>query len=157
GRANVKVEQAPDGWDSKTLAMVRDKSVLWSSYAVDSFFNLYQRIVTGMAQPLDSYINSSKVPGIKDFKSKYVSPVVYDSGVFKGKFYMMPTKLNMTITPYNVSMVKGVGYDTIPETWDEVRVMLSKIRDKYSKDDVWACDINLDLWRTIGGIFCSMI
>jgi hypothetical protein len=156
GKANVKVEQAPDGWDSKTLAMVRDKSVLWSSYAVDSFFNLYQRIVTGMAQPLDSYLNSTKVAGMKDFKSKYIAPVVYDSGVFKGKFYMMPTKLNMTITPYNVSMVKGVGYPEPPETWDEMRVMLRKIKDQYAKDDVWPCDINLDLWRTLGGIYCSM-
>lgn len=156
GRANVKVEQAPDGWDSKTLSMVRDKSVLWSSYAVDSFFNLYQRIVTGMAQPLDPYLNSTKVPGMKDFKGKYISPVVYDSAVFKGKFYMMPTKLNMTITPHNISMVKGVGYGAPPDTWDETRVMLRKIKDQYAKDDVWPCDINLDLWRTLGGIYCSM-
>jgi maltose-binding protein MalE len=155
-RANVKVEQAPDGWDSKTLAMVRDKSVLWSSYAVDSFFNLYQRIVTGMAQPLDPYLNSTKVPGMKDFKSKYISPVVYDSGVHKGKFYMMPSKLNMTITPYNVGMVKGVGYAEPADTWDEMRVMLRKIKDQYAKDDVWPCDVNLDLWRTLGGIYCSM-
>jgi ABC-type glycerol-3-phosphate transport system substrate-binding protein len=130
--------------------------VLWSSYAVDSFFNLYQRIVTGMAQPLDPYLNSTKIPGMKDFKSKYISPVVYDSGVYKGKFYMMPSKLNMTITPYNVSMVKGAGYAAPPETWDEMRVMLRKIKDLYAKDDVWPCDINLDLWRTLGGIYCSM-
>jgi maltose-binding protein MalE len=157
GKANVKVEQAPEGWDTKTLAMVREKSVLWSSFAVDSFFNLYQRIVTGMAQPLDPYIQSSTVPGAKDFKSKYISPVVYDSGLFKGKFYMMPTKLNMTITPYNVEFVHGAGYETVPETWDEVRVMLRKIKDKYAKDDVWPTDVNLDLWRTIGGVYCSLI
>jgi maltose-binding protein MalE len=132
--------------------------VLWSSYSVDSFFNLYQRIVTGMAQPLDPYLNSTKVAGMKDFKSKYIAPdVVYNSGVYKGKFYMMPTKLNMTITPYNISMIKGVGYDAPPDNWDDMRVMLRKVRDQYAKDDVWACDVNLDLWRTIGGIFCSMI
>lgn len=156
GRAFVKAEVAPEGWVTKALQMVRDKQVIWEAYAVDSFFNLYQRIKTGMAQPLDPYIKASAIPWAKDFKDKYIAPVVYDSGVYEGKFYMMPTKLNMAITPYNVNMVKGVGYETIPETWDEVRVMLRKIQDKYGKEDVWACHVDLDLWRTVGGIYCSL-
>lgn len=154
---SVRVEKAPDGWVTKALAMVRDKNVLWSSYAVDSFFDLYQRIATGLCQPLDPYVNSSNVPWARTFKDQYISPVVYDSGVYKGKFYIMPTKLNMTITPYNVSMVQGVGYDTPPETWDEVRVMLHKIKDKYASQDVWPTHVDMDLWRTIGGMFCSLI
>ncbi len=152
----VKVEKAPDGWVTKALAMVRDKNVLWSSYAVDSFFELYQRIQTGLCQPLDAYINSSNISFAKNFKDQYISPVVYNSGVFKGKFYIMPTKLNMTITPYNITFVQGAGYDKPPETWDETRVMLHKIKDKYAKDDVWPTHVDMDLWRSIGGIYCSM-
>jgi ABC-type glycerol-3-phosphate transport system substrate-binding protein len=156
GKVFVKAEKAPEGWDTKVRQQVRDKQVIWNSYAVDSFFNLYQRIKTGMVQPLDDYIKSSSVPYAKDFKDKYFSPNIYESGVFDGKFYIMPTKLNMAIVPYNVQMVQGVGYEKPPETWDEMRAMLHKIKEKYSKDDVLACSINADLWRAVGGIYCSL-
>jgi hypothetical protein len=155
GRAFVKVEKAPEGWVTKVASMVKDKNVLWSAYAVDSFFNLYQRAKSGIAQPLDDYIRASSVPYAKTFKEQYIAPTVYEAGVLDGKFYHMPTKLNITIVPHNVTMLQGVGYDAIPETWDEVRVMLRKIKEKYAKDDVIPTAINLDLWRAVGGIYAT--
>jgi ABC-type glycerol-3-phosphate transport system substrate-binding protein len=156
GKGFVKAEKAPDGWNTKALQQVRDNQVIWSSYAVDSFFNLYQRIKVGLAAPLDDYIKASNIPWAKDFQDKYISKNVYESGVFEGKFYCMPTKLNMCIVPHNKTMVQGVGYETVPETWDEIRVMLKKIQDKYGKDDVVATNVNLDLWRAVGGIFATL-
>lgn len=155
GRAFVKVEKAPEGWVTKVAAMVRDKNVLWSSYAVDSFFNLYQRIRSGMAQPLDDYIKASNSPYAKTFKEQYIAPNVYEAGTFEGKLYHMPTKLNLVIVPHNTTMLTGVGYDAIPETWDDVRVMLRKIKDKYGGQDVIPTSINLDLWRSVGGIYAT--
>jgi len=155
GQIYVTVDKEPDGWVTKVIQQVRDKQVIWSSYAVDSFFNLYQRIATGMIQPLDDYIAASKVPWSKTWESNLASKVIKDAGTFKGKFYVFPTKLNMCIVPYNVSMVQGVGYQSIPGTWDEVRTMLNKIKTKYSSDNVNAVSINMDLWRAIGGIYSS--
>jgi hypothetical protein len=155
GKTFVKAEKAPEGWLTKVVAMVRDKNVLWSSYAVDSFFNLYQRIQTGVAAPIDDYIKASNVSYAKTFKDQYIAPTVYEAALFEGKQYYMPTKVNMTIVPHNTTMLNGAGYDKIPETWDEVRVMLRKIKEMYAKDDVIPTSINLDLWRSVGGIFCT--
>jgi maltose-binding protein MalE len=155
GKVYVAVDKEPDGWVTKVVQQIRDKQVIWSSYAVDSFFNLYQRIATNMIQPLDDYIAASKVPWSQTWETNLASKVIKDAGSFKGKFYCFPTKLNMCIVPYNVSMVQGVGYQTIPATWDEVRVMLNKIKTKYSSDNVNPVSINMDLWRAIGGIYCS--
>jgi ABC-type glycerol-3-phosphate transport system substrate-binding protein len=52
-------------------------------------------------------------------------------------------------------MLKGVGYDTVPETWDEIRVMLRKIKEKYAGEEVIPTSINLDLWRAVGGIYST--
>jgi maltose-binding protein MalE len=81
--------------------------------------------------------------------------VIKDAGTYKGKFYVFPTKLNLCMVDYNVSMVKGVGYDTFPQTWDEVRTMLNKIKTKYGSDNVSPTSINMDLWRAVGGIYST--
>jgi maltose-binding protein MalE len=155
GDVYVTVEKEPDGWVTKVIQQVRDKNVIWSAYAVDSFFNLYQRIATGMIQPLDDYIASSKVDWAKNWENDLVNPVIHDAGTYKGKFYVFPTKLNMCMVCYNTSMVQGVGYQTIPKTWDEIRVMLSKIKTKYADQNVMPTSINMDLWRAVGGIFST--
>jgi maltose-binding protein MalE len=135
--------------------MVRDNNIIWSAYSVDSFFNLYQRVKTGMVQPLDPYIAASSVPGAKDFKDKYINKTVFDAGVLDGKFYHFPNKLNLTMVPHNVDYVKGAGFETIPGTWDEMRPFFRRIKEKYAKDDVIPLSINMDLWRSIGGIYCT--
>ncbi len=155
GELYITVDKEPDGWVTKVIQQIRDKKVIWSSYAVDSFFNLYQRIATGMVQPLDDYITASKVEWAKTWENDLVNKVIKDAGVYKGKFYIFPTKLNFCMVDYNVSMVQGVGYQTFPETWDEVRTMLAKIKKKYGDDGVIPTSINLDLWRAVGGIFCT--
>jgi hypothetical protein len=155
GQIYVTVDKEPDGWVTKVIQQVRDKKVIWSSYTVDSFFNLYQRIATGMVQPLDDYIAASKVPWAKTWEGNLVNKVIKDAGTYKGKFYIFPTKLNMCMVDYNVAMVQGVGYQTVPETWDEIRTMLSKIKQKYGGDNVTPTSINLDLWRAVGGIYCT--
>jgi maltose-binding protein MalE len=155
GQIYVTVDKEPDGWVTKVIQQIRDKQVIWSSYAVDSFFNLYQRIATGMIQPLDDYIVASKVPWSKTWESNLASKAIKDAGTYRGKFYVFPTKLNMCIAPYNVSMVQGVGYQTMPGTWDEVRTMLQKIKTKYGGDGVNPVSINMDLWRAIGGIYST--
>ena len=155
GDVYVTVEKAPDGWVTKVVQQVRDKNVIWSSYAVDSFFNLYQRVATNMVQPLDDYIAASKVSFAKAWENDLVNKVIKDAGVYKGKFYIFPTKLNLNMVDYNTSMLQGVGYDKFPETWDEVRTMLMKIKQKYGSDGVSPTSINMDLWRAVGGIFCT--
>jgi maltose-binding protein MalE len=155
GQIYITVDKEPDGWVTKVVQQIRDKQVIWSSYAVDSFFNLYQRIATGMIQPLDDYISASKVPWASTWESNLVNKFIKDAGTYKGKFYIFPTKLNMCMVPYNVSMVQGVGYQTIPNTWDEIRTMLQKIKTKYGGDNVNPVSINMDLWRAIGGIYCT--
>ena len=136
GQVYVTVDKEPDGWVTKVIQQIRDKQVIWSSYTVDSFFNLYQRIATGMIQPLRPLHRGVEGTVGEDLESNLSSKVIKDAGTYKGKFYVFPTKLNMCIVPYNVSMVQGVGYQTIPSTWDEVRVMLSKIKTKYGSDNV---------------------
>lgn len=155
GRAFVTPEKAADGWVTKAIQMVRDKNIIWSSYAVDSFFNLYQRSKTGLAQPIDAYVNASTVPGAKTFKDAYINRTVYDAGVLDGKFYHFPNKLNLTMVPYRIEYVQGAGYESVPGTWDEMRPFLKKIKDKYGKDDVIPTAINMDLWRAVGGIYCT--
>ena len=62
----------------------------------------------------------------KDFNPKFM-----DLGVWNGKIYMIPFSADVSVLFYNKDLFKKAGLDPekTPETWEELRADLLKIRD----------------------------
>jgi maltose-binding protein MalE len=155
GKVFVRVETAPDGWETKIIQMVKEKNILWNGYGYDSYFSVYQRAKAGVLMPLDDLVKSSSVPWARTFGSTFFIPQVADAHKFEGKIWQIPAKIDVVYSLFNVKMLQEVGYAAFPETWDEVRVMLRKVKEKFGPDDVIPMAVNLDSWRAFGGIYCT--
>src|SRR5262249_14949321 len=65
----VVLEDTATGWEQKTLAMMKDKSLPWSAHGYAPAFNQYSYIKSGLAAPIDEWVRSSPVPWAKNMKA----------------------------------------------------------------------------------------
>jgi len=153
----VTLEETAEGWDTKVLAQLRDKSLRWSAHGYAPFFDQYKLIRSGMVAPIDSYLQASKVPWGNKQKEIYFTPRIYDAMLFEGKQYFIPMKANIHMIGYRLDYVQAAGYDDMPKTWDEVEAMLPKMKSALDKDQVTPLGIQRDLFRCIGTMFATYI
>ena len=157
GGPQITVEEVAEGWDTKVLAQVRDKTLRWSGHGYAAFFDQYRYIKAGLVQPLDEYLSASKVPWAQKQKESYFSSRIYDAQLFEGKQYFIPMKANVHLAGWRQDYLEAAGYSTMPKTWDEVDQMLPKLKAALSKDQVTPLAIQRDIFRCIGTTFTTFI
>lgn len=153
----ILIEDAPDGWDTKVLAQIKDKSLRWSGHGYIPFFDQYKRLKSGMIAPIDDLLQASKIPWAHTQKDQYFTPRVYDSLRLDNKQYYIPMKINVHMAGYRLDYLQAAGYDALPKTWDEIDKMLPKMKAALAKDEVIPFAIQNDLWRAIGTTFSTFV
>lgn len=153
----ILIEDAPDGWDTKVLAQIKDKSLRWSGHGYIPFFDQYKRLKSGMIAPIDDLLQASKIPWAHTQKDQYFTPRVYDSLRFDNKQYYIPMKINVHMAGYRLDYLQAAGYDAMPKTWDEIDKMLPKMKAALSKDEVIPFAIQNELWRAVGTTFSTFV
>jgi ABC-type glycerol-3-phosphate transport system substrate-binding protein len=146
----VDLEDTATGWEQKTLAMIKDKSLPWSAHGYAPFFNQYSYIKSGLATPIDDWVKSSPVPWAKDMKAAYYAPNIDAVNRFEGKLYFIPMKLNIHLLGYRKDYLKEVGLQTLPDTWDEFEKVLGEVKKALKAKDVSPFAMRKEFYRTLG-------
>ena len=153
----IKLEETAQGWDTKVLAQIREKNLRWSAHGYAPFFDQYKYIKAGLVQPLDDLLKSSKVPWGPNQKEVYFTERIYEALLFEGKQYFIPMKANVHICGWRQDYLEAAGYDTMPKTWDEVEVMLVKMKAALEQEQVTPFAIQRDIFRALGTMFTTFI
>ena len=69
----------------------------------------------GIAKSLEPYIAAEA-----DFAKDGYHQAMLDLSTFDGDVYALPFSVSLPVGYYNVTLLKSVGIDTLPATWDEV-------------------------------------
>ncbi len=153
---HIVLEESPDGWETKALAMVRDNEVRWSASAYSQFDLQWGHIQMGLVQPLDDLLATSSIPWAQDYQNAFYYPQIAEVCKYDGKTYFIPMKLNIFMTGFRQDYLETAGYEALPETWDEFEVMLEKMKEKL-EPDVALLAIRKDIFRTLGIIFTTFV
>jgi len=153
----IVIETIPDGWDTKVLAQIKDKSLRWNAHGYVIFSEQYKHVKAGIFTPLDDLLKSSTIPWAHTQKDQYFTPRVYEAMLLDGKQYYLPMKINVHLAGYRQDYLQAAGYDTLPNTWDEIDKMLPKMKAALAKDQVIPFSIQDELWRSIGTTFATFI
>jgi ABC-type glycerol-3-phosphate transport system substrate-binding protein len=151
------LEESPEGWETKALAMIRDQEVRWSANGIANAGNQWNYIQQGMVQPLDDLLQSSAVPWAKNLQEQYMYPNIYEATQFEGKTYYIPMKLNIHLLGFRQDFLEKAGYETIPETWDEFEVMLGALKTALADEDVLPFAARKEVFRTVGTAFTTFV
>lgn len=152
----VELEEAPDGWETKALAMTRDKNLRWAAHPNGRFDYQFQYIKTQMVQPLDALLAGSKRGWTRDLKAAHYSPDVTEAARWEGKLYFLPMKLNIGQVGYRVDYLKKAGYEKPPTTWDDFDRMLLDLKRAVGGEGVVPFAIQKDLFRTLGSAMATL-
>lgn len=138
GDADTAVKPMVDAFTKKTGIKVKIQSIPWSQYndklltaaASKSGPDLILMGTTGMA----NYVSSKSLMDIsKEVKSdKNISPNNYFEGSvktteFNGKYYAVPWYVETRVLYYRKDLLKQVGYNEAPKTWDQLYDAATKL------------------------------
>ncbi len=146
----IVLEPTPPGWEAKVLPQIQDGNVRWSGSGYIPYFDQYKTIRSGLAAPLEEYLAASSIPWASQQDSIYFTPRIYEGLQLDGVQYYLPMKVNVHMAGWRQDYLEAVGYDTLPATWDEIDVLLPKIKEAYADQEVIPFSIARDLWRAIG-------
>ena len=96
----IVMEETPDGWETKAMAMIREQNIRWSASGYSQFDEQWRHIKQGLAQPIDDLLQSSQVPWAQDHQNSFIYPNIYETTRFEGKTYFIPMKLNIFMAGY---------------------------------------------------------
>jgi ABC-type glycerol-3-phosphate transport system substrate-binding protein len=156
GGKRMVLEESPDGWETKALAMVRDNEVRWSASAYSQFDLQWGHIQMGLVQPIDDLLAASSVSYAQDYENAFYYPKIAEVCKLDGKTYFIPMKLNIFMTGYRQDYLEAAGYEALPETWDEFEVMLEKMKAAL-EPDVALLAVRTDIFRTLGIAFTTFV
>jgi ABC-type glycerol-3-phosphate transport system substrate-binding protein len=151
------LEESPDGWETKVLAMIRENDVRWSANGIADSGKQWSYIQMGLVQPLDDMLAASSVPWAQSLAEQYVDPKIDEYTKFEGKTYYVPMKLNIHLMGYREDYLKAAGYEEIPETWDEFDVMLGKLKETHADENVVPFACRKEVFRTLGTAFTTFV
>lgn len=153
----IVVEESPDGWETKALAMIRENNIRWSASGYAQFDWQWNYIQQGLCQPIDDLLAASSIPWAQDYANSFYHPGIYETTRFEGKTYFVPMKLNIFMAGYRQDYLEAVGYERLPETWDEFELLLGKLKEELAEEDVVPFAVRKDIFRTLGIAFTTFI
>jgi len=80
----------------------------------------------GAFEDLGNYIAKSKV-----VKQEKFFPGSWETVVYNNKAYGVPWYVDVRVLYYRIDMLKEVGYNKAPDTWDELYDAIKKLSQKY--------------------------
>lgn len=154
---NYILEDNPEGWETKGLAMIREKNVRWSASGIANAGLQWNYIQQGLVQPIDELLQTSSLPWAQNLDDEYLYPNIKEATIFDGKTYYVPMKLNIHLMGYRQDYLEQAGYDAIPETWDEFEVLLDRLMSTLGDQNVVPFAIRKEVFRTLGTTFTTFV
>lgn len=154
---NYILEDNAEGWETKGLAMIREKNVRWSACGIANAGLQWNYIQQGLVQPIDELLQTSTLSWAQNLDDEYLYPNIKEATIFDGKTYYLPMKLNIHLMGYRQDYLEQAGYDAIPETWDEFEVLLDRLMSTLGDQNVVPFAIRKEVFRTLGTTFTTFV
>lgn len=151
------LEESPEGWETKALAMIREQDVRWSANGIADAGKQWSYIQMGMIQPLDELLPTAQAPWAQNLADYYMYPNIHEATLYDGKPYFIPMKLNIHLMGYRQDYIEEVGYEAIPETWDEFEGLLAALKERYADENIVPFAIRKEVFRTLGTTFTTFV
>ena len=112
----VKFRASYDNYEDATQTVLRESlSGNMPDITLQGLNRQAIMVEKGIAKSLEPYIAAEA-----DFAKDGYHQAMLDLSTFDGKVYALPFSVSLPVGYYNVTLLKSVGIDTLPETWDDV-------------------------------------
>lgn len=136
GGAKVTLEQQPEGWEPKVMAMIRAGDVQWDGVGIMTpFIDKVKWAESEMIQPIDQYISVSSVDGAKDLLADMV-PTIKQDVTYKGKVYGIPYSVEAIGLMWYREPLSAVGHKEAPTTWNDTLDAARKIGEQLKSQQI---------------------
>lgn len=136
GPNQVNLEQVPDGWEAKVMAMIRSGDVQWDGNGIMTpFVRKVQWAESGMVQSVDQFTAGSNVDGAKELLGDLV-PTIKQDITYKGKVYGVPYSVEAIGLMWYREPLAAVGYNDVPATWDDTLDAAKKVGAKFKDEQI---------------------
>jgi ABC-type glycerol-3-phosphate transport system substrate-binding protein len=136
GTASVTLEQTPDGWQTKVLAMIRDGSLPWDGIGIMSTpADKVNWAESGISQPIDQYIQASRNEAAKTVLGDLVPTIKQDIS-YKGQLQGLPYSVEAIGFMWYTQYLQSIGAKEPPATWDDLQVMTLKLQSQLKAQEV---------------------
>jgi len=117
---NVVLQSTFEGYDTKVLAQIAAGKVEWSASGINNSGSsgLPRRILSGMFDPMDDFLASSKQKGA-NLIIKDMVPTLVKASTYQGKFWAIPYSFENISFNWRTDHFAAVGATAAPATWDE--------------------------------------
>jgi len=153
GKIRIAGDRTPTGWETKVLQMVRAGNPYWDAkWHMTQFWDMVRMVETGLIQPIDPYVESSKLPWASQYKTKCM-PAVYEAGFYKGHQYGLSDYLSRNVVFYRKDYLAEAGWEKPPDTWDEFTKCAKDVNAKLGSKGIVAVNPELPWRRAIHSLF----
>ena len=98
--------------------------------------------------PVSNFISDSLI-GLDSSDVKDIFPIFIYDNTFEGKLVTMPFNKSVPAYYYNEDMLKKLGYDKFPSTWDSLRTLFQVATKDTNGDnypDIWGTAYSVNMW-----------
>lgn len=129
GKVQIKVDTAPDGWQTKVVEMARSGNLAWDGMLRVNSVEAYTYYEFGIMQPIDPFIKSSSVAWAKTFQDELL-PSVAKMFTLENQLYYLPWDLEVFVRNYMVSQWTKLGGKPA-ETLDDYEKQMLEYQKMY--------------------------
>lgn len=107
-----------------------------------------QFLDAGAVVPVSDFIKDSLV-GLDSSEIKDIFPIFIYDNTFEGKLVSMPFNKSVPAYYYNEDLLKELGYEKFPTTWDSLRMLFQVATKDTNNDgypDIWGTAYSVNMW-----------
>jgi ABC-type glycerol-3-phosphate transport system substrate-binding protein len=140
----VTLATAPDDLQQKLLLEAQQGKSTWAGWeGHTAFLNTAPLVEANVLAAIDEYVPKD------DFADMVPSSI--DEAKYKGKMYHYPMRVSPIAMGYRPSLLKKIGYEKPPETWDGIFELCAKAQKDLSTPDkkMFGIVFHTPAWRSV--------
>lgn len=147
----IDIQTTGEGWDTKVMAQIQEGNLEWSGAGIASSASssLPRWILSGMVQPMDDFIASSKVEGAADMLSDLI-PTLRNASTYEGKFWGIPYSFENISFNWRTDYFAAVGATEAPKTFEEWLDVARALKEWGADQQIFATAFIPDLDASVG-------
>jgi len=147
----VQIQTTFEGWETKVLAQINDGTVEWSGAGIASSASssLPRWILTGLAQPMDPFIEASSVEGADQMLDDML-PVLRTASTYEDEFYGIPYSFENISFNWRTDYFDAVGATEPPATLDEWLSVARVLKEWGTADEIYPTSFIAALDASVG-------
>jgi ABC-type glycerol-3-phosphate transport system substrate-binding protein len=164
GDVRVNIIPTAEGWQTKALSQIESGATIWDGYMTHHPFRIGVLYLSqGLIQPIDEYLETSRVLKIDEFWADTIDPekIKYDCSV-KGKVVGIPLGIDTCCQSFRADLMQAADLPYTREdfmkerSWENIQNWAVKLREKNRSDGVWGIVTWQVYHQSLGAIFQSI-